>query len=114
MTQVSTIEVRRSLLRGAIALFGLAAGSASQVRSAPRARRRSRDELLYEDAWNFVGQQFDQQGDTIAGPVSLLQRRFNLDYGHALALAAQLEQGEAWNVFRDAGGMRCARRQARI
>jgi hypothetical protein len=111
MTHVSTTEVRRSLLRGAIALFGLAAGSAGQARNAPRARRRSRDEVLYEQAWYFVEQQFEQQGDVIAGPVSLLQRRFGLDYGHALALAGQLEQAQTWSVFRDGAGMRCARRQ---
>jgi hypothetical protein len=50
----------------------------------------------------------------IAGPVSLLQREYGLGYGQALELAAQLEQAQVWTVFRDAGGMRCARRQIRV
>jgi DNA segregation ATPase FtsK/SpoIIIE-like protein len=112
MTIESAVGVRRSLLRGAFALFGLAASSAGQARIAPRARRRSRDEVLYEQAWTFVQRQFDEHGDVIAGPVSLLQRQYGLGYGQALELAGQLEQAQVWNVFRDAGGMRCARRQA--
>ena len=114
MTNHTATEVRRSLLRGAFALFGMAATSATQARIAPRARRRSRDEALYEQAWTFVQAHFDQHGDVIAGPVSLLQREYGLGYGQALDLAGKLEQAQVWTVFRDAGGMRCARRQIRI
>jgi DNA segregation ATPase FtsK/SpoIIIE-like protein len=114
MTVATVIATRRSLLRGAFALFGLAAGSAAAARIAPHARRRSRDEQLYEQAWNFVHHQFDAHGDVIAGPVSLLQREYSLEYAQALELAAQLEQAQVWSVFRDAGGMRCARRQVRV
>lgn len=112
MSQHTVTEVRRSLLRGAFALFGLAAGGAADARVSPR--RRSRDEQLYEQAWSLVQSQFDQQGEVIAGPVSLLQRQFGLGYGQALDLAEQLEKAQVWTVFRDAGGMRCARRQIRI
>lgn len=111
MSQHAVTEVRRSLLRGAFALFGIAASSAAGARIAPR---RSRDEQRYEQAWAFVQSQFDQHGDVIAGPVSLLQRRYGLGYGEALDLAEQLEKAQVWTVFRDAGGMRCARRQIRI
>jgi DNA segregation ATPase FtsK/SpoIIIE-like protein len=114
MSHHTATEVRRSLLRGAFALFGLAASSATQARIAPRARRRSRADALYESAWTFVQAHFDQHGDVIAGPVSLLQREYGLGYGQALELAAQLEQAQVWTVFRDAGGMRCARRQIRV
>jgi DNA segregation ATPase FtsK/SpoIIIE-like protein len=114
MTAATVIEVRRSLLRGAFALLGLAASSATEARIAPRARRRSRDELLYEQAWSFVQQHFDAHGDVIAGPVSLLQRAYSLEYAKALELSAQLEAAQVWSVFRDAGGMRCARRQVRV
>ncbi|GAB3428227.1 hypothetical protein NX773_06090 [Massilia solisilvae] len=114
MSIQSVTQVRRSLLRGAFALIGLAAGTAAQARTAPRARRRSRDEMLYEQALNLVQQHFDQHGDVIAGPVSLLQRQYGLGYGQALELAGQLEQAQVWTVFRDAAGMRCARRQIRI
>jgi hypothetical protein len=118
MTQHTATEVRRSILRGAFALFGLAASSAAQSRSAvhcaPRARRRSRAEELYANAWTLVQAHFDQHGDVIAGPVSLLQREYGLGYGQALELAAQLEQAQVWTVFRDTGGMRCARRQIRV
>lgn len=114
MTHHTATDVRRSLLRGAFALFGLAASGAAEARIAPRPRRRSRAEQLYADAWTFVQAQFDQQGDVIAGPVSLLQRKYGLGYSQALELSAQLEQAQVWSVFRDAGGMRCARRQIRI
>jgi DNA segregation ATPase FtsK/SpoIIIE-like protein len=114
MTHHTAAEVRRSLLRGAFALFGLAAGSAAQARIAPRARRRSRADELYENALTLVQAHFDQHGDVIAGPVSLLQREYGLGYGKALELAAQLEQAQVWTVFRDAAGMRCARRQIRV
>lgn len=112
MNQHTVTEVRRSLLRGAFALFGLAASGAAEARISPR--RRSRDEQLYEQAWTFVQAQFDQHGDVIAGPVSLLQRQYGLGYSHALDLAERLEQAQVLTVFRDAGGMRCARRQIRI
>lgn len=112
MNQHTATDVRRSLLRGAFSLFGLAASGAAEARISPR--RRSRDEQLYEQAWTFVQVQFEQQGDLIAGPVSLLQRQFRLGYGEALDLAGKLEQAQLWTVFRDAGGMRCARRQIRI
>jgi DNA segregation ATPase FtsK/SpoIIIE-like protein len=114
MTHHTATEVRRSLLRGAFALFGLAASSATQERIAARARRRSRAEELYDNAWQMVQTHFDQHGDVIAGPVSLLQRQYGLGYAQALELAAQLEQAQVWTVFRDAGGMRCARRQIRV
>jgi hypothetical protein len=114
MTAATVTEVRRSLLRGAFALFGLAAGSAAQARIAPRAGRASRDELLYQQALALVEQQFEAHGDMIAGPVSLLQRTYALDYARALGLAAQLQDAQVWTVFRDASGMRCARRQLRI
>jgi hypothetical protein len=114
MTQHTATEVRRSILRGAFALFGLAASSAAQSRIAPHARRRTRAEEQYASAWNLVQAHFDLHGDVIAGPVSLLQREYGLGYGQALELAAQLEQAQVWTVFRDAGGMRCARRQIRV
>jgi hypothetical protein len=113
MTQQTVTQVRRSLLRGAFALIGLAASSATQA-ATQRARRRSRDELLYEHAWTFVQEHFDRVGEVIAGPVSLLQRQYGLGYGQALELAGQLEQAQVWTVFRDAAGMRCARRQVRV
>lgn len=113
MTQ-STTQVRRSLLRGVFALFGLAAATAAEARIAPRARRRSRDEMLYEQAWDFMQQHFGAHGDVIVGPVSLLQRQFGLGYGEALDLAGKLEQAQVWTVYRDASGMRCARRQVRV
>jgi DNA segregation ATPase FtsK/SpoIIIE-like protein len=114
MTIQSVTQVRRSLLRGAFALFGLAAAGATEARIAPRARRLSRDEVLYEQAWEFVQRHFDEQGDMIVGPVSLLQRRYGLGYGQALVLADKLEQAQVWTVYRDASGMRCARRQVRV
>jgi DNA segregation ATPase FtsK/SpoIIIE-like protein len=114
MTHQTVTQVRRSLLRGAFALIGLAASSATQAAAAPRARRRSRDEVLYEQAWTFVQEHFDRAGEVIAGPVSLLQRQYGLGYGQALELAGQLEQAQVWTVFRDAAGMRCARRQIRV
>jgi DNA segregation ATPase FtsK/SpoIIIE-like protein len=114
MIQPTVTQVRRTLLRGAFALFGLAASSAARAQTAPRARRRSRDEELYAQAWTFVQEHFEQGGDVIAGPVSLLQRQYGLGYGQALELAGQLEQAQVWTVFRDAAGMRCARRQIRV
>jgi len=114
MTIGTVIEMRRSLLRGAFALFGMAAASASEARVSHKPRRRSRDEMLFEQAVDFIGAQFDEHGDVIAGPVSLLQRRYGLDYGQALDLAGKLEQAQVWAVFRDVGGMRCARKVDRI
>lgn len=110
MTTQTVTTVRRSLLRGAFALLGIAASSAGQARSMPAARRPSRDELLFDRAAALVAAQFERQGDVIVGPVSLLQREERLGYGEALALAARLEQAGLWQVFRDAAGMRCARR----
>ncbi len=112
MSQHTVTDVRRSLLRGAFALFGLAASGAADARLSPR--RRSRDEQLYEQALALVQAHFDRHSDVIAGPVSLLQREYRLDYAQALDLADKLEQAQVWTVFRDAGGMRCARRQIRI
>lgn len=114
MTHQTVTQVRRTILRGAFALLGLAASSATDARTAPRARRRSRDEQLYEQAWTFVQAHFDRSCDVIVGPVSLLQREYGLGYGQALELAGQLEQAQVWTVFRDAAGMRCARRQIRV
>lgn len=110
MTTNSVAAVRRSLLRGAFALFGIAASSAGRARALPPARRPSRDELQFDRAAALVAAQFERQGDVIVGPVSLLQREYRLGYGEALALADRLERAGLWLVFRDATGMRCARR----
>jgi len=110
MTSQTVTNARRSLLRGAFALFGIAASSACRARALPPARRPSRDELLFDRAAVLVATQFERQGDVIAGPVSMLQREHHLGYGEALALADRLERAGLWQVFRDAGGMRCARR----
>jgi hypothetical protein len=110
MTNHTVTIVRRSLLRGAFALLGIAASGASQSRDMPVARRPGRDELLFDRAAALVAAQFERQGDTIGGPVSLLQRELRLGYGAALVLAERLEQAGLWQVFHDAGGMRCARR----
>lgn len=110
MNHQTVTTTRRSLLRGAFALLGIAASSASQARSLPVARRPSRDEQLFDRAAALVAAQFERQGDVIVGPVSLLQREHQLGYGQALELADRLERAGLWQVFRDAGGMRCARR----
>lgn len=110
MTHQTVTIVRRSLLRGAFALLGIAASSAGRARAVPPARRPSRDELLFDRAAALVKAQFERQGDVIVGPVSLLQRDQLLGYGAALALAERLEQAGLWQVYRDATGMRCARR----
>lgn len=104
----SVIEVRRTLLRGALSLFGIAAGSAAaEARARPR---RTREDLLLDEARAFLDQHFARHGALLIGPVSTLQRRFSLDYGPAVTLAARLEEAGAWTVFHDAAGMRCARR----
>lgn len=110
MTNQHVATVRRSLLRGAFALLGIAASSAGKARTMPPARRPSRDELQFDRAAALVAAQFERQGDVIVGPVSLLQREHRLGYGEALALAERLERAGLWQVFRDASGMRCARR----
>ena len=109
MTIGSVIDVRRKLLCGALSLFGIAASGAAIARSQPRVRR-SRDELLLDEAIGWIALQFGRHGDLLVGPISTLQRRFGLDYGPALALAARLEEAQVWTVFRDTAGMRCARR----
>jgi len=107
----SVIEVRRNLLRGALSLLGIAAGAAAEGRAQARARRTP-EALLLDQARAFLAQQFEQHGDLLVGPVSTLQRRFALDYGPAVALAARLEEAHVWAVFHDTAGMRCARRVA--
>jgi len=109
-TSQTVTTVRRSLLRGALALIGIAASSAGQARNMPALRRPGRDELLFDQAAAFIATQFERQGEVIAGPVSLLQRQYHLGYGQALGLADRLERAGLWQVFRDAAGMRCARR----
>lgn len=108
----SVIAVRRTLLRGALSLFGIAAGgAAAETRAHVRVQgRRSREELLLDEARAFLDQHFARHGELLIGPVSTLQRRFSLDYGPAVTLAARLEEAGAWTVFHDAAGMRCARR----
>jgi hypothetical protein len=105
----SVIAVRRNLLRGALALFGVAASATVEAGERP-ARRRKREPTLRQRATAHVYAQFGQHGAVIAGPISLLQREYHLGYQAALDLAAQLEQDAVWTVFRDASGMRCARR----
>jgi DNA segregation ATPase FtsK/SpoIIIE-like protein len=102
----SVIAVRRSLLRGALSLLGVTAGDAGQR----PVRRRHREQTLRERAAAHVYAQFGQHGAVIVGPISLLQREYHLGYQAALDLAEQLEQDAVWIVFRDASGMRCARR----
>jgi DNA segregation ATPase FtsK/SpoIIIE-like protein len=110
MAIASVIEVRRNLLRGALTLLGLAASGAREAQARPRRNRA--DDLLAEAA-SFVDAQFRQHGELVAGPISLLQRQYGLGYGAALDLAARLEEGQVWSVYRDAGGMRCARKVLR-
>lgn len=105
----SVIEVRRTLLRGALSLLGIAASGAVEARAQARPRR-TREELLFDQARAFLDEQFRQHGDLLIGPVSTLQRRFALDYGPAVTLAARLEDAHVWAVFHDSAGMRCARR----
>lgn len=107
----SVIEVRRTLLRGALSLLGIAASGAAQARVQARPRR-SRDDVLFDDARAFVEGHFSRHGDLLAGPIATLQRRFALDYGPAVTLAARLEDANVWAVFHDGAGMRCARRLA--
>lgn len=108
----SVIEVRRTILRGALSLFGVAASGAREAR-ARSPRRPSREELLALQASGFVDDQFRQHGDLLVGPISLLQRQYSLGYGAALELAGRLEDAQVWTVFRDATGMRCARKAGR-
>jgi DNA segregation ATPase FtsK/SpoIIIE-like protein len=105
----SVIAVRRSLLRGALSLLGVAASAAVEAGGRP-ARRRNREQTLRARASAHVYAQFGQYGAVIVGPISLLQREYHLGYQAALNLADQLEQDAVWTVFRDASGMRCARR----
>ena len=107
----SGIEVRRTFLRGALALFGVAAAGAADARRQPRVRR-TREDVLFDEARAHLALYFARHGDLVIGPISTLQRRFGLDYGPALALAARLEEAQVWTVFRDTAGMRCARRVA--
>jgi hypothetical protein len=112
MAIASVIEVRRTLLRGALSLLGVAASGAREVLAQERPRR-SREQLLLAQASAFVEEHFGQHGDVLVGPISLLQRRYCLAYGTALDLAAQLEEAQVWSVYRDASGMRCARKVGR-
>jgi hypothetical protein len=107
----SVIAVRRNLLRGALALFGVAASAAVEAGDRPP-RRSKREPTLRERATAHVYAQFGQHGTVIVGPISLLQREYHLGYQAALDLADQLEADAVWTVFRDASGMRCARRSA--
>jgi hypothetical protein len=104
----SVIEVRRSLLRGACSLFGFTAPGAGAAGSRTRPRLTREEERLAQ-ATAFLDLHFARHGELIIGPVSLLQRQFDLDYAQALELAAQLEAAHVWSVFRDGCGMRCAR-----
>ncbi len=99
---------RKLLVRGALSLLGSAASGS--VRGRPRP---SREQLLLLDAGAFLREHFRTHGDVLAGPVSLLQRRFDLGYGEALALAGRLEQERVWVIYRDSAGMRCAHRPGR-
>jgi hypothetical protein len=105
----SVIAVRRTLLRGALSLLGVAASAAVEAGDRP-VRRRNREQTLRERATAHVYAQFGQHGAVIVGPISLLQREYHLGYQAALDLADQLEHDAMWTVFRDPSGMRCARR----
>ena len=104
------IQVRRSLLCGALSLLSIAAGNARAARRQPRL---SREHALLAEATSYLLDHFRTHGSVLAGPVSLLQRRYSLEYGDALALAAKLEEQQIWSIYRDGAGMRCARRGAR-
>jgi DNA segregation ATPase FtsK/SpoIIIE-like protein len=108
MANASVIEVRRNLLRGALTLFGLGASGAAHSRP-----RRTRAQILLDQAAEFVDAQFRQHGALVVGPISLLQRQYGLGYSAALDLAAGLEDAQVWSVYRDATGMRCARKVIR-
>jgi hypothetical protein len=112
MAIASVIEVRRTLLRGALSLLGVAASGAREALAQERPRR-SREQQLLAQASDFLGAHFGQHGDVLVGPISLLQRRYCLGYGAALELSAQLEDAQVWSVYRDASGMRCARKVGR-
>jgi hypothetical protein len=112
MAIASVIEVRRTLLRGALSLLCVAASGAREALAHDRPRR-SREQQLLAQAGDFVGEHFAQHGEVLVGPISLLQRRYCLSYGAALDLAAQLEDAQVWAVYRDASGMRCARKAGR-
>jgi hypothetical protein len=115
MAIASVIEVRRTLLRGALTLLGIAASGAREAHASAGGAcpRRSREELLVAQAAAFVDTQFEQHGELLVGPISLLQRRYCLAYGAACDLAAKLEDAQVWCVYRDASGMRCARKAVR-
>jgi hypothetical protein len=111
MAIASVIEVRRTL-RDALSLLGVAASGARDALAQERGRRiREQDQVA--QATSFVEGHFRQHGDVLVGPISLLQRRYCLAYGAALELAAQLENAQVWSVYRDASGMRCARKVGR-
>jgi hypothetical protein len=112
MAIATVIEVRRTLLRGALSLLGVAASGAREVLAQERPRR-TREQQLVEQARAYVEDHFRQHGDVLVGPISLLQRRYCLAYGPALELSARLEDAQVWAVYRDASGMRCARRVGR-
>lgn len=106
---ITVRAVRRNLLQGALSLLGVTAGASVEA-GTRSVRRRNREQTLRERATAHVYAQFGEHGAVIAGPISLLQREFYLGYQAALDLADQLEQDAVWTVFRDASGMRCARR----
>jgi DNA segregation ATPase FtsK/SpoIIIE-like protein len=110
MAIASVIVVRRNLVRGALTLLGRAASGAREAQSRPRL---TREQSLLAQAAGFVEAQFRQHGELVVGPISLLQRQYGLGYGAALDLAAGLEDAQVWSVYRDASGMRCARKVVR-
>jgi hypothetical protein len=112
MAIASVIGVRRTLLRGALSLLDIAASGARDA-LAQEHPRRSREQEQLAQATAFVEGHFRQHGDVLVGPISLLQRRYCLAYGAALELAARLEETQVWSVYRDASGMRCARKVGR-
>jgi hypothetical protein len=112
MAIASVIEVRRTLLRGALSLLGVA-GCGARDALARQRPRRTREQVLEAQATGFVQEHFRQHGDVLVGPISLLQRRYCLAYGAALELSARLEEAQVWSVYRDASGMRCAHKVGR-
>jgi hypothetical protein len=112
MAIASVIEVRRTLLRGALTLLESAANGARDALAQEHPRRTRERERLAQAA-GFVEAHFRQHGDVLVGPISLLQRRYCLSYGAAHELAEQLSDAQVWSVYRDASGMRCARKIGR-
>jgi DNA segregation ATPase FtsK/SpoIIIE-like protein len=107
MAITTVIEVRRNLLRGALTLLGIG------ERAAPAGARPTREDALLTQAAGLVEARLRQHGELVVGPISLLQREYDLGYGAALELAARLEAAQVWSVYRDASGMRCARKAGR-